>query len=133
MKSLFTRIDSSNHTAVSSAQVLNLFIYFIVIHLSQIRYSVCMIPFRDSGFCVLVLPRKCWLFSIYTFSFCACVCCSLENETSTLTYYNRALVTLSFIQVTLKSFSRLMRRKRILTLCLYMYSTEILPSRFRCI
>ena len=82
MKSLFTGIDSSSHTADSSAQVIYsfffyLFIYFIVIAniffyksitwslLSRIPYSVSMIPvpfpdsgFRipDSGFHVLVLP-----------------------------------------------------------------------------
>ena len=75
MKSLFTGIDSSSHTAVSSAQVIYsyffyLFIYFVVIAniffykstawslLSRIPYSVSVIPvlFSDSEFRVLVLP-----------------------------------------------------------------------------
>ena len=70
MKSLFTGIDSSSHTAVSSAQVIysiffnHLLIYFIVIAniffyksiawslLSPIPYSVSVIsvPFPDSMF-----------------------------------------------------------------------------------
>ena len=70
MKSrLFTGIDSSSHTAVSSAQVVyffNLFLYFIVIAnifvfksiawnlLSRISYSVSVsvipFPFPDSMF-----------------------------------------------------------------------------------
>ena len=72
MKSIFTGIDSSSHTAASSAQVIysfmsffkNLFIYFIVIAniffykaiawrlLSRIPYSVSVIPvpLPDSGF-----------------------------------------------------------------------------------
>ena len=81
MKSLFTGIDSSSHTAVSSAQViysffLNLFIYFIVIAniffyksiawslLSRIPYSFSVsvsmisVPFPDSGFRLLVLPES---------------------------------------------------------------------------
>ena len=78
MKSIFTRIDSSSHTAASSAQVIysfmsffkNLFIYFIVIAniffykaiawrlLSRIPYSVSVIPvpLPDSRFLLLVLP-----------------------------------------------------------------------------
>ena len=74
MKSLFTEIDSSSHTAVSSTQVIysyffNPFIYFVVIAniffykstawslLSRIPYSisVILVLFPDSGFCVLVL------------------------------------------------------------------------------
>ena len=91
MKSLFTGIDSSSHTAVSSAQViysffLNLFIYFIVIAniffyksiawslLSRIPYSVSVIPFPfpfpflfpDSGFHVLVLPLNHYAVTIHT-------------------------------------------------------------------
>ena len=73
MKSLFTGIDSSSHTAVSPAQViifLNLFLYFIVIaniHFFQIdrlepSVTDCVFRFRFhdsvSGFHVLVLPSN---------------------------------------------------------------------------
>ena len=73
MKSLFTGIDSSSHTAVSPAQViifLNLFLYFIVIaniyffQIDRLEPSVtdCVFRFRFhdsvSGFHVLVLPSN---------------------------------------------------------------------------
>ena len=65
MKSLLTGIDSCSHTSVSSAKVLNLFIYFycqclyffqsiawkfLFVHVSV---SVSVIPFPDSGFPIL--------------------------------------------------------------------------------
>ena len=66
MKSLFTEIDSSSHTAVFSAQVSNLFIYFYC-HCKYIFFqidplepsfidSVFRFRFHHSGFGVLVLP-----------------------------------------------------------------------------
>ena len=80
MKSLFTGIDSSSHTAVCSAEVINsfmslfyLFIYFSVIanffQIDRLEPSftdsvsvsvpVSVIPFPDSGFRSLVLPVFC--------------------------------------------------------------------------
>ena len=75
MKSLFTGIDSSSHTAVSSAQViysfcliclfilLSLLTYFFTnpslgafLHGFRIPFPF---PFPDSGFHVLVLPVRC--------------------------------------------------------------------------
>ena len=68
MKSLFTGIDSSSHTAVCSAQVINSlmslfypFIYsFVITNLfffKSIAWNLLSrIPFPDSGFRVLVLP-----------------------------------------------------------------------------
>ena len=94
MKSLFTGIDSSSHTAVSSAQVIYSFmsVFFLSVYLQQfiviayiyiffsnrslgnllswIPYSVSLIPFPDSRFNVLVLPLKPALpnYSIYFIS-----------------------------------------------------------------
>ena len=87
MKSLFTGIDFSRHTAVSSTQIIysfmslfHLFIYFILIAniyffksiawnlLSRIPYSVSVIPFPDSGF------------RIPSFSAAACVCVFKMNN-----------------------------------------------------
>ena len=73
MKSVFTGIDSSSHTAVSSAQVINSFVSLLYLFISffvianfffqvdrlepftdsvsvSVSVSVSMIPFPDSGF-----------------------------------------------------------------------------------